>query len=121
MERSELIPVRFFRTEPGNEPVREFLRKELNPEEKKIVGDDIQTVQRCWPIGQPLVDGLGEGLYEVRSRLPNRICRTIFAMFNTKLILLHAFIKKTQKCPSHDKELARRRLRQLKSHEKDQI
>jgi phage-related protein len=120
MERAELIPVRFFRTELGNEPVREFLRKELNPEEKKIVGDDIQTVQRCWPIGKPLVDGLGDGLYEVRSSLPNRICRTIFAVGDAKLVLLHAFIKKTQKCPPRDKALALRRLRQFKAHEKDQ-
>ncbi len=119
MERPELIPVRFFKTEQGNEPVREFFRKELTLEEKKIVGDDIQTVQRCWPVGKPLVDGLGGGLFEVRSRFPSRICRTIFAHFDEALVLLHAFIKKTQKCPPHDKDLALRRLRQLKSHEKN--
>ena len=37
MERSELRPVRFYRTRQGNEPVREFFRKELTLEEKKIV------------------------------------------------------------------------------------
>jgi phage-related protein len=115
MERSELIPVRFYCTAQGNEPVREFFRRKLTQEEKKIVGDDIQTVQRCWPIGGPLVDGLGDGLSEVRSSLPNRICRTIFTPFEGKLLLLHAFIKKTQKCPPSDKALALRRLRELKS------
>jgi len=94
--------------------VREFFHKELSLEEKKIVGDDIQTVQRCWPIGRPLVDGLGDGLSEVRSGLPNRICRTIFAPFDGKLLLLHAFIKKTQKCPPQEKALALRRLRDHK-------
>jgi len=114
MERSELRPVRFYRTAQGNEPVREFFRKELTQEEKKIVGDDVQTVQRCWPIGKPLVDGLGDGLYEVRSGLPTRICRTIFAPFDGQLLLLHAFIKKTQKCPPQEKSLALRRLREIK-------
>lgn len=120
MERAELIPVRFFRTDNWNEPVRDFFRNELNPEEKKTVGDDIQTVQRCWPIGKPLVDGLGNGLYEVRSSFSTRICRTIFAPYDGHLVLLHAFIKKTPKCPPQDKALALRRLRQLKDHEKNQ-
>lgn len=119
VERAELMPVRFFRTDSGNEPVRQFFRHDLNLEEKKIVGDDIQTVQRCWPIGKPLVDGLGDGLYEVRSSFPTRICRTLFVPYNGNLVLLHSFIKKTPKCPPHDKALALRRLGQLKDHEKN--
>lgn len=115
MERSKLIPVRFYRTAQENEPVREFFRKKLTQEEKKIVGDDIQTVQRCPTVGWPLVDGLGDGLSEVRSNLPNRICRTIFTSFKGEILLLHAFIKKTKKCPPQDKALALRRLRELKS------
>ena len=57
----------------------------------------------------PLVRSLGDGLWEVRSRLPTRIARTIFAIEGHAIILLHAFIKKTQKTPSEDKALALQR------------
>jgi len=33
----------------------------------KEIGSDILTVQWNWPVGKPLVDGLGNGCYEVRS------------------------------------------------------
>ena len=60
----------FFRTETGQESVREWL-KDLPKEERKIIGEDIMTVQFRWPLGMPLVDHLGSGLWEIRSRLPH--------------------------------------------------
>jgi len=57
-----------FRTEAGNEPVREWLRDHVTAEARKTVGEDILTVQRTWPIGKPLVDSLGDGLREVKTK-----------------------------------------------------
>jgi phage-related protein len=77
METEKPLQVKFFRQDSGREPVREWL-KDLPPEERKVIGEDIKTVQWGWPIGMPLVRPLGEGLFEVRSKLTNRIARVIF-------------------------------------------
>ncbi|MDB6033233.1 MAG: hypothetical protein JWM16_3571 [Verrucomicrobiales bacterium] len=39
----------------------------------------------------------GQGLWEIRSRLENRIARTLFAVIDNEIVLLHGFIKKTRK------------------------
>lgn len=75
-------------------------------------------VQHAWPVGKPLVDNLGEGLWELRSRLRNRIARSLFTIAENEIVVLHGFIKKTQKTPARELELARRRKRQYEqSHE----
>ena len=79
MKSERPLKVVFFKTDSGNEPVREWLR-ELPKEDCKSIGTDILTVQYAWPVGKPLVDNLGDGLWEVRSRLNNRIARTLFAV-----------------------------------------
>ena len=98
----------FFRTETGREPVREWL-KDLPKDERRIIGEDIMTVQFRWPLGMPLVDHLGSGIWEIRSRLVNRIARTLFFVHEREIILLHGFIKKTRKTPNEDRALALRR------------
>lgn len=76
----------FFRTEHGNEPVREWLLS-LSKAERKVIGDDVLKVQYCWPIGKPLVGSLGNGLWEVRSRLggPHRTGDFLCGGFNDGL------------------------------------
>jgi len=106
------LDILFFRTEGGNEPVREWLLS-LPKEERKIVGDDILKVQYCWPIGKPLVGNLGNGVWEVRSKLGGRIGRTLFYVENQTMVLLHGFIKKSQKTPKHELGLALKRKNQL--------
>lgn len=105
----------FFQTAVGNEPVREWL-KGLPKEERQSVGEDILTVQYAWPTGKPLVDSLGDGLWEVRSRLKNRIARTLFIIADEEIVLLHGFIKKDQKTPKVDLDLARKRKKQYLQH-----
>jgi phage-related protein len=83
--------------------------KALSADEKRMIGKDLKTLQFRWPLGMPLVRGLGAGLWELRSRLPNRIARTLFCVSDKQLILLHGFIKKTQKLPLEDKALALKR------------
>ena len=95
----------FFKTDAGNEPVRDWLLS-LTKGERKIIGDDVLMVQYFWPIGKLLVGSLGSGLWEVRSRLGDRIARVIFLVEGRTMVLLHGFIKKTQKTPQHELDLA---------------
>lgn len=103
------LNVQFFSNDLGKEPVREWLLK-LTKEEKMIVGQDIEVVQRKWPIGWPLVDNLGGGIWEVRSTLGNRISRVLLYVEKNLMLLLHGFIKKTQKTPIQELNLAKKRL-----------
>ena len=101
----------FFRTTNGAEPVREWL-KGLTKEHRKAIGEDIAYVQFKWPIGKPRVDHLRGAIWEVRSSLSNRIARTLFAVAGGKMVLLHGFIKKTQRTSNDEVELAMRRFRE---------
>jgi phage-related protein len=111
MKAERPLRVVFFKTDTGHEPVREWLR-DLSKEDCRVIGTDILTVQYAWPIGKPLVDNLGDGIWEVRSRLDNRIARTLFAVVNQEIVLLHSFIKKQQRTPSDELDLARKRMKQ---------
>ena len=109
------MPESLRRTTAGREPVREWL-KELSREDQRKIGRDIGDVQFGWPIGLPLCRFLGGGLWEVRSALAdNREARVLFGFHDGTLFVLHAFIKKTQKTPPDDLELARRRLKEMSS------
>jgi phage-related protein len=95
----------------GREPVREWLKGQP-AEDRKIIGEDIKDVEFAWPIGMPLVRALGQGLWEVRSSLTQgRIARILFCISGERMVLLHGFIKKTQKTPQQDIELALTRMR----------
>lgn len=107
------LKVVFFRTERGSEPVREWL-KSLSLDEMRTIGEDIKTVQFGWPLGMPIVRKIETGLWEVRSRLVDRMARVLFTIQNGRMVLLHGFIKKSNKTPQDDLSLARRRLAQLR-------
>jgi phage-related protein len=103
------LRVVFFTTEAGREPVRDWL-KALPQEDQHTIGSDLLAVQYGWPIGMPLVRKLQEDLWEVRSTLDHRIARVLFTVSSTTLVPLHGFIKKSQKTPKEDLDLARQRL-----------
>jgi phage-related protein len=115
MKSERPLAVVFFRTAGGNEPVREWL-KSLPSTERKGIGADILRVQWAWPVGMPLVGNLGDGIWEIRSRLRNRIARVLFVLVEEELVLLHGFIKKQQKTPQDELSLARKRYKQYKDN-----
>ena len=117
MKYGKKIEVRFFRTASGNEPVREMLCA-LTPIEKKNIGSDLRAVQWRYPLGMPTVRRLSDGIFELRSELPNRISRILFVYFDEEIVLLHGFIKKTQQTPKQDFETALKRFRELKNEKK---
>jgi phage-related protein len=109
------IPVVFYRTSGGAEPVLDWLRS-LPAEDRRAIGTDLATVQFGWPVGMPLCRSLGEGLWEVRSRLPSRrIARLLFFVHEDRIGVVHGFIKKTQKTPPADLDLARRRMKEMRA------
>jgi len=105
--------VHFYKTDTGNEPVRDWLLT-LQQDERKTIGEDIKTVQFGWPIGMPIARKAEKDLWEVRSKLQNKIARVLFTVEGSQIVLLHGFIKKTQKLPQQDLELAKRRLANLR-------
>jgi phage-related protein len=107
------LPAFFYELPSGRAPVREWIRA-LDPNDRKVIGEDIKDVEFSWPIGMPLVRSLGRGICEVRSTLTQgRIARVLFCVHDGRMVLLHAFIKKTQKTPAADLDLAFKRMREI--------
>ena len=108
-QRGPILTVAFFKTDGGNEPVREWL-KSLKREERKTIGEDIKTVQFGWPLGMPLIRKLEPGIREARSSISRGIARVLFTVEGHSMVLLHGFIKKSQKISRTDLQTARVRL-----------
>jgi phage-related protein len=108
-----IILAEFYRTDAGGEPVREFLKKQLTPDERKAVGRDIRVVEYGWPIGMPVCRDMRNGLHEVRTDLRNRTCRILFGIYGSRMILFHGFIKKDRATPKADMETALERRKLL--------
>ncbi len=112
-DRLTEIPVVFYRTAAGAEPVREWLRS-LSSEDRRTIGTDLATLQVGWPIGMPLCRPLGAGRWELRSKLTsNSIARLIFFIAEGRIGVLNGFIKKTQKTPSAEIALAQKRMKEM--------
>lgn len=109
------LPAAFFESSAGKMPVREWLLS-LSDDDRKAIGDDIRVTEFGWPLGMPLCRQIAgrKGLWEIRSHLPEgRISRVLFCVYEGKLILLHGFIKKTNKTPNHEIDIAVARQRGL--------
>jgi phage-related protein len=106
------IAAEFFRSDRGREPVRDFL-KAIPRLDRKVIGEDIRTVEYGWPIGMPVCDHLGSKLYEVRSTSGKREYRVLFSVYGDRMVLLHVFVKKTQKTPGHEIKTALERRREM--------
>ena len=107
------LPMIFYRTPGGAEPVRDWLNG-LPQEDRRTLGHDIGMVEFGWPVGMPLCRSLGGGLWEVRSSLiQGQIARVMFCTAQGRMVLLHGFVKKTQKTPQSDLNLARKRQKEI--------
>lgn len=109
------VPAVFYRSGSGSEPVREWLLA-CSGEDRKSIGADIKTVEFGWPVGMPVCRPMKDGLYEVRTNLTDkRIARVLFCFHDGNMVLLHGFIKKSQKTPKSDLELARKRKKEVEN------
>lgn len=111
--QAQKIPLVFFRTSTGHEPVRDWL-KDLPEAERRAIGKDLLRAQWRWPVGMPLCRPMGSGLWEIRTDLPTkRTARVLLCLYREHLVALHGFIKKTRTTPDEDLKLARKRKKEL--------
>jgi phage-related protein len=108
------VTAEFFQTQTGNEPVRVWLRT-LSAAERQAIGKDIRKVEYAWPLGMPTCDALGQGLWEIRTSLENRIARVFFCLVGNRVVLVHGIIKKSRTAPKQDLDTARARKRDLEA------
>jgi phage-related protein len=111
--KNPILEVYFYATDTFNEPVREWLR-ELTTGDKKIIGEDLKTIQYGWPLGMPLVKHIEGDIWEARSRLKDGIARVFFVLDGRSMILIHGFKKNQQKTPKPDLDIARARVKNLR-------
>lgn len=110
-----VLTVKFYRTDTGREPVRDWLKNDLSLEDRRRIGSDIKTAQFGWPIGMPVVRKIEADLWEVRSRIRDGIARTFFTVIESDMVLLHSFVKKSQKTPKTELQIARARLKEFET------
>ena len=115
MTELKKLPAVFFATPRRREPVKEWL-KSLDAESRRIVGKDIVMLESGWPVGMPVCKDMGRGLHEVRSNITTkRIARVLFSPIGGEMVLLHGFIKKAQKTPKPELDLALKRMKEYTS------
>ena len=65
-------------------------------------------------LGKPYVGSLGSGLFEIRAKGKEGIGRSLYCMAKGKeIVILHSFIKKSQKAPKKELDLARKRMKEV--------
>ena len=76
----------------------------------------LEMIEALGPnLGKPHTAHMGEGLFEIRAKGKEGIGRSFFAIFlKNEIVVLHSFIKKSQKTPKKDLDKARKRLKELK-------
>ncbi len=111
-DNKPILDVIFYKTDAGNQPVREWL-KSLPRDDRRAIGEDIKTAKYGCPLGMPLIRKMKRGLWEVRSNTSTGIARVFFTVMDDLMILLHGFVKKSQKTPQNELDTARRRLYNL--------
>jgi phage-related protein len=113
IDRTKKIAARFFEAANGKKHVRDWIVS-LDPADRRVIGKDIQKIEFGWPIGMPYCRPLGRGLWEVRCDISSgRIARILFCIIDGDMVLLNGFVKKTQKTPPQEIDLALRRKKEL--------
>ena len=110
------LPARFFETDSGRVPLRDWLLS-LAPHDRKSIGDDIRAAEFGWPVGMPLCRAIAghRGLWEIRCGISDgRIARVFFCVHDGTMVLLHGFVKKTQKTMDFEIDVALKRMKGLK-------
>ena len=75
-----------------------------------------EMIEKSGPaLGKPYTAPLGEGLFEIRAKGKEGIGRSLFCTVKGReVVILHSFIKKTQKTPKKNLDLAKKRMKEIK-------
>lgn len=112
----------YYRDGVGKSPIEEFLlelKRSNNPLAEQALKGLEKLKNRAYH-KEPLSKHLEAGLWELRIRAGTDILRIIYTFSKGRIIiLLHVFIKKQQKTPARELEIARKRLKEVKMKETD--
>ena len=84
----------------------------------------VELIEKVGPkeVGMPHIKALGQGLFEIRVKSDEGIARALFGMIKGQvIIILCGFIKKTQKTPTREMDLARERMKEVKNEQKTKL
>jgi phage-related protein len=113
MKPKKKVQLLFYTLPGGNQPVRDWIIS-LAPEDRLDIGKGLQYIEYSWPVGMPRCRAMGDGLWEMRSAISGkRAARVLFGIARGEMVLLHAFIKKTQETPHKELEIALTRWKYL--------
>jgi phage-related protein len=101
--------VEFYETEDGRTPTQEFLDS-LEPKmNAKMVGLMEILEEKGYSLREPYTGPLEDGIFELRAVQGSNISRALFFFFiEGRIVITHGFIKKTQKTPRAQIELAKK-------------
>ena len=106
--------IEFYKTEDEESPVEEWLSTIPKTAFTKLVRNMKLLKEFNLTLKEPYVKPLGDKLYEIRAKDTNGIYRVIyFAYTGKRFIMLHGFTKKTQKTPSRDLKLSKKRMEEI--------
>ncbi len=115
MPMQKVVQAFFYLSSSGKRPVREWLMA-LGANDRQTIGEDIATLEYCWPVGMPKCAAISgvKGLFEIRSSLEHgRIARIFVIIAEGRMVLLHGFEKKTQKTPAKELAIAITRMKEV--------
>lgn len=103
-----MFEVILYEDEKGISPVGEYIKKLTEKQQNKILAYIDRLVDLGFNLKRPTADSLGEGsgLYELR---PDRHRILYFFHKRTQIILLHAFLKRTEAIPQKEITIALKR------------
>ncbi|KKQ28449.1 MAG: hypothetical protein US43_C0017G0015 [Candidatus Levybacteria bacterium GW2011_GWA1_37_16] len=112
--------VTYYKDSLGGKPVEEFLLElgKKNPKLQAKAFEGVLKLRNKTYHAEPLSKHIEPGLWELRIKSGSDILRIFYTFTKGRvIILLHIFIKKKQKTPRGELELARKRLKQIKTEE----
>jgi len=67
-------------------------------------------------LGMPHTRAIGEGLFELRLKAAEGIARVLYCtLVGRRIVVLHQFVKKSEKTPRRELEVAKRRMKEIKN------
>ncbi len=106
----------YYTTDSGKSPVEEFICSLDEKTQEQFIFKK-ELLERFGPqLRQPHTDKIGGGIFELRFKGEEGQIRVLFFFFyEKKIILLHGFVKKTQKTPGKEIEIAQERRKEFLS------
>lgn len=106
MQEFEIV---FYDKPDGSEPVKEFLLSVDDKMRARLVRMIELLAQNGTTLRMPYSEHLVDGIFEIRAKVGSNISRELyFFVIGKRIVLTNGFVKKTQKTPKNEIELAKK-------------